>query len=198
MSQPLKLDVVDDELRLQNKGKQLATAAVDAMNDVQAIEKAKRTQDLVELKLTMKMTEGAVSLGQFKGFLKLLSAASLSRIEHERHLSDLCAYPPCTNPPQTPHGKPSQMRIDRSSLSVYTQNTSSAFCSRDCEQRETWARTRCVGKVESDTSLLVDREGSQKLLEEYTNESATADDVVGDIVEHPPSSYTTTNHVRFQ
>ncbi|TIA90438.1 hypothetical protein E3P99_01581 [Wallemia hederae] len=213
---PLKLDVVDDQIRRQKRGKQLANAAVQAMNDVQAIEKAKKTQDLVELKLTFKMTEGAVSKDNFKGFLKLLSSASLSRIEHERHLADLCAYPPCSNPPQAPYtDTQSQLRIDRASLSVYTQNTSVAFCSRRCEQRETWARTKCVGKVESDTSLLVDidqQQGGQKLLEEFEGGSAAAmkgdehdnEDPVGDIIErenlqslaNPPalSSQSTTNN----
>ncbi|TIB07609.1 hypothetical protein E3P89_03770 [Wallemia ichthyophaga] len=171
-SHPLKLDVVDDELRREKRGKQLATAAVDTMNDVRAIERAKKAQDLVELKLTMKMTDGALSLSEFKHSLPLLSAASLARIQHERHLADLCAYPTCSNRPRGAYGSARDtLRIDRISLSVYSQNSSTdiAFCGSVCQQRAQWARTRCVGKVESDTSLLVDRNPHQrvKLLEEW-------------------------------
>lgn len=210
-SHPLKLDVVDDELRREKRGKQLATAAVDTMNDVRAIERAKKAQDLVELKLTMKMTDGALSLSEFKHSLPLLSAASLARIEHERHLADLCAYPTCSNRPRGAYGSARDtLRIDRISLSVYSQKNSTdiAFCGSVCQQRAQWARTRCVGKVESDTSLLVDRNPHQrvKLLEEWGVDGAMDEDTnntdtyrqtntdtvytPGDIVEHPPSSTT--------
>lgn len=190
-TQTMNFNVIESNNR-QTRGKQLANAAIDAMNDVQAIQLAKIQQERTELKLTIQMTLGGCTLSSFKEYLKELSSASLERIQHERHIAELCSYPPCKNPPKFAYKEQqSQLRIDRQSLSLYNSHDKGAFCSDTCKQRANWAITHCVGKKENDFNLLVDIKGNKKLLEEYESGATITQDVTP-----PPSS--PPKNVRFQ